>query len=276
MEKLISIRMRASKKVDSKQHEVNRQKEIHISGAEGLYEVGDIQRVVKKYIERARNHPKGRADKIIITIEETRQKPKEIPALPVATINCRMPAEAENIVVRLLRSLGISGKAVDQAFESIKKGVIRGAAVVTGEKGGRIEADRERGVRVSRLGISKGALKLLSSRLSRRGINNDTVKEALILASKVASCGNVIAELCISDDPDYTTGYVASQKFGYLRIPNIKEKGSKRGGRAFFVREGTDIEEIMCYLERVPVLIGKAALCRGLISIDEILSSPCQ
>jgi len=268
--------MRASKIVDSKQYVLNRQKEVHISGAEGLYEGMDIQRVVRKYIERAINHPKGRADKIIITIEETKQKPEEIPALPAATINSRTPSEAENIIVRLLQSSRISKKAIGAAFELIRKGNMRGAAIVSAEKGVQIEPDREKGVRVSRLGISKKALRLLSSRLSRRGINNNTVKEALILASKVASCRDVIAELCTSDDPDYTTGYVASQKFGYIRIPNIKRKGSKSGGRAFFVREGTDIGEIMHYLERVPVLIGKAALCRGLISIDEILSSPYQ
>lgn len=268
--------MRASRKVGSRQYEVDRPKEMHISGAEGLYEGRDIQKVVKKYIERAINHSKGRADKIIITIEKTGRKPKEIPALPIATISCRTPAEAENIIVRLIRSSGISKKAINAAFESMRNGNMRGAAIVSAEKGIRIEPDRERGVRVSHLGISKEALKLLSSRLLRYGINNDTVKEALVIASKVASDKDVIAELCISDDPDYTTGYVASRRFGYLRIPNIKKKGSKIGGRTFFVKERTNIGKTMRYLEKNPVLICKAALCRGLVSIDEILSSSYQ
>jgi 6-carboxyhexanoate--CoA ligase len=273
---LISIRMRASKKIGSRQNEADREKEMHVSGAEGLYEDRDVQKVVKKYIERAINHPKGRADKIIITIEETGHEPKEIPALPVATIICSAPSEAGNIIMRLLQSSGISRKAVDAAFRSIRRGNMRGAALVSAEKGIRLDPDIERGVRVSRLGIGKEALKLLSSRLSRYGINNDTVKEALVLASKVASDADVIAELCISDDPYYTTGYIASQKFGYMRIPNIKRKGSKIGGRAFFVDEGANTGKIMRYLERDPVLICKAALCKGPISIDEILSSPYQ
>ena len=42
-------------------------------------------------------------------------------------------------------------------------------------------------------------------------INTTTVKEALILASKLHHA-HIIAEVCISDDPDYTTGYFASEK----------------------------------------------------------------
>ena len=61
------------------------------------------------------------------------------------------------------------------------------------------------------------------------GLNNTTVKEAIILASKVAACRQVTAELCISDDPGYTTGYISSKKYGYVRIPHIKKKGEKNG-----------------------------------------------
>jgi 6-carboxyhexanoate--CoA ligase len=102
------------------------------------------------------------------------------------------------------------------------------------------------------------------------------VREALTLASKVLSSRRIIAELCVSDDPDYTTGYIASRKFGYVRIPNIKSAGSKEGGRAFFVKEGAGIKEISNYLERVPVMIMEIAPCKGLTRIDEILSSPHQ
>jgi hypothetical protein len=59
---------------DSRQNEVVRGKEIHISGAEGLYEVSEIQRTVQRYIKRALTHPKGIADNIAVTIEEIRQR----------------------------------------------------------------------------------------------------------------------------------------------------------------------------------------------------------
>jgi 6-carboxyhexanoate--CoA ligase len=151
---------------------------------------------------------------------------------------------------------------------------MRGAALITAEKGRRLEPDRQRGIRVSRLGITKPALKELSSKLSKYDINTATVQEAIILASKVLSCEQVMAELCISDDPNYTTGYVASRGFGYVRIPHIKNKGSSSGGRAFFVKEGIDIGDIMEYLERRPMIIGKVSSCKGTVPIDEILNYP--
>lgn len=272
MKDLWSIRMRASKTAVSPQSPVASQKEIHISGAEGIYEKSEIQEVVKKYIERALNHPRGKADKIIITIEDIKQEPKTITALPVATIKNTMPGEGKKMARGLLQSSGVSKVAIDRAFELIKKDGMRGAAIITAEKGNRLDPDRERGIRVSRLGITKPALKGLSSRLSRHGINTGTVKEALVLASKVSSCGHVIAELCVSDDPYYTTGYVASKAFGYLRIPNIKSEGSRSGGRAFFVKEGIDAEGIIEYLERLPAIIEKVSLCKGMVSLDEILN----
>jgi len=271
MKNIYSIRMRASKEVKSQKSKLT---EIHISGAEGLYEASEIQRIVKRYIERALNHPKGKADKIIFTIENIKQKPKEISALPLSTVNSSTPAEGKSIAIKLLQSLGISKRAINIAFELIKKGSMRGAAIITVEKGDRLEPDKERGIRVSRLGINMSVSKVLSLRLLRHGINTDTVKEALILASKVASCDHMIAELCVSDDPYYTTGYVASKKIGYLRIPNIKHTGSKSGGRAFFIKEEINVEGIINYLERMPVIIGRVASCRGIISTDEILNRP--
>jgi 6-carboxyhexanoate--CoA ligase len=136
------------------------------------------------------------------------------------------------------------------------RAAMHGAALVLGESAVRAEPDRRRGVRVSRLGILGEEERRLSRRLARQGINTTTVKEALVLASKVASCPHVLAELCVSDDPDYTTGYVASKRFGYVRIPCIKKTGSSGGGRVFFIREGADVIRIVSYLERTPVILG--------------------
>lgn len=268
--------MRASGTTGSKRSDGDNRKEIHISGAEGLYEPADIRKVVRKYVERALGHPKGKVDRILLTIEDIRQRPRKISSLPLSTVRCQSPAEGVKIARRLLQSLSISERAADNAFALIRKGRMTGAAVITEGRGIRLERDRQRGVRVSRLGLSRPASKSLTPRLSRLGINTDTVREALTLASKVLSCPGIIAELCVSDDPDYTTGYIASKKFGYVRIPNIKSNLSKEGGRAFFVREGAGTEEISNYLERVPVMIREIAPCRGLTTIDEILNSPHQ
>ena len=277
MGNLWSIRMRASRKIENRNSKFEIRNlgcnEIHISGAEGLYKKSDIQKIVKNYIERALNHPRGKVDRIAITIEDIKRKPGVISALPLATVSCSKPVEGKQIVSELLQSLGISGKAVDISFELIKKGNMRGAAIITAEKGERLEPELKRGVRASRLGIDKSVSRMLSLKLSRLGINTDTVREALILASKVASCTPVMAEVCVSDDPYYTTGYVASEKFGYLRIPNIKHPGSKSGGRAFFIRERANVKAVIDYLERIPVMIGRTASCRGTISANEILDS---
>jgi 6-carboxyhexanoate--CoA ligase len=266
--------MRASKSLDSIEHTANRGKEIHISGAEGLYHSSEIQRVVRKYIERAISHPKGRPDKIILSIEDIKEKPKEIQSLPVRTVHSQTLSEAKDIAIRLLKASGVSEKAIHAAVKLIKKGGLRGASLISAEKAERLEPDKQRGVRVSRLGIDASAFRFLSSGLSQHGINTDTVKEALILASKVICSKEIIAELCISDDPNYTTGYVASKEFGYVRIPDIKLKGSKTGGRAFFVKEGVDVGKCISYLERKPIMIKKVSPCRGIVSIDEIINSP--
>jgi 6-carboxyhexanoate--CoA ligase len=272
MKDLLSIRMRASKKLRTRNYGVSSKKEVHISGAEGIYGRAETQKVVRHYIERALRHPRGKADKIVITIEDIKQKPYSIKALPIATIRCSSPAEGKKSASVLLQSLGISKRSIDNAFQLIRKGGMRGASLITATNGERLEPDIKRGIRVSRLGIDKSVSDILSRRLKKCRININTVKEALVIASKAISCQHVIAELCVSDDPDYTTGYVASKQYGYLRIPHIKPKGNRSGGRAFFVDDRGQVEKIFTYLEKMPILVTKSAPCRGIISIDEILS----
>jgi 6-carboxyhexanoate--CoA ligase len=266
--------MRASKSTRVSSRAGGGTQEIHVSGAEGLYTLSDIPAVARLYIERALHHPKGRPGKIVITAELMQERPRIIPALPVTTVASRAPDESRRIVREILSSLSVGNKALQAGFAVIRKGAMRGASLISIERGTRLEPDRQRGVRVSRIGITPAASKRLSHLLARHGINTETVKEALVIASKVISHKDVIAELCVSDDPDYTTGYVASGQFGYVRIPNIKPKKSATGGRAFYVREGTDITGVMNYLETAPVLISKASRCKGTLSLHEILNNP--
>ena len=148
---------------------------------------------------------------------------------------------------------------------------MRGASLVLSLSGGKVEQDKVRGVRASRLGIAVSAGRILSRRLALQGINTSTVREALILASKVAACPQVLAELCVSDDPGYTTGYVSSRKFGYVRVPHIKRKGEKKGGRVFFLEEDADPGAVAEFLEKTPVLVNKISPVSGLRSLHEII-----
>jgi 6-carboxyhexanoate--CoA ligase len=253
-----SVRMRAAKTAIGYQLSAisKKQKRIHISGAEGLFEEKDIPKSVNEYIKRALNHLRGKPDEIVITIEKIKESPKKISLLPVSTLKCSSPLEAERIISQRLYDAGISEKAINNAFKVLtSEETMRGASLMLAGSGVRIEPDKKRGVRVSRFGIEKSALRKLTQRLSRMGINTITVREALALASKAASCPDIIAEVCISDDPDYTTGYIASRKFGYLRIPNIKKYGEMHGGRVLFVSENADIEMMIDYLEKKPVTI---------------------
>jgi 6-carboxyhexanoate--CoA ligase len=227
--------------------------------------------VVQEYIDRACHHPKGKPDHIVITVEKIIQKPRTLSALPVATLKCASPSQAAASIRKLLYATGISRKAVDAAFCVVRGNkTMRGAALVLASFGRRVEPDRDRGIRASRLGITNKADATLSTSLGRHGLDTQTIKEALILATKVAACRDILAELCVSDDPDYTTGYVASRELGYVRIPHIKEIGSENGGRIFFLTNNADIPAVIRFLEKTPVIINHVPACHGIRPIDEL------
>ncbi|MEJ2695840.1 MAG: 6-carboxyhexanoate--CoA ligase [Candidatus Sulfobium sp.] len=263
---MLNIRMRASRKGKGRCGG-----EVHISGAEGIYEDVERHGAIESYVSRALNHPRGLPDTIVVTVEKVSRKPRMVQALPVRTVKCNAPPAARKIIRRILAEAGVSGAAVRTAEKVLRTGTMRGASLVSAISGGRLEPDKVRGVRASRLGITRQAERSLSRRLVKEGIDTTTVREAIILATKVAQCRNVTAEVCISDDPDYTTGYVASRRFGYLRIPCIKSGGSRQGGRVFFVEEGSDVEKTMEFLEKFPVLISETGELMGTLSIDEII-----
>lgn len=258
---LWNIRMRASKSAGCLKSKVKGLRSIHISGAEGIYNPPEIAKAIREYTLRAMNHSRGAPDNIVITIEKIKRKPFIIPLLPVSTVRCDSPDEAGRIIHKILASAGISEKAIKSGFRVVTGKIsMRGASLILSDSGIRAEPDQHRGVRVSGLGIMKNTGESLSRRLAKEGINTKTVKEALVLASKVASCRGVAAELCISDDPDYTTGYVSARKLGYIRIPNIKYKGSAAGGRVFFINKESDVTHVIEYLEKTPAIVGKFSL----------------
>ncbi len=243
-----NVRVRASKKKGGSG--------IHISGAEGLYNSTELAGAVNACIKRVLDHPRGAPDTIVLTIEAIMQKPADAPLLRIKTLRCVSPERAKNIISEILASSGIARRAVAAALKVLTSlRVMRGASLITAGTGRRIEPDKKRGIRVSRLGMEKAEIKKLELKLSGMRINTETVREALILASKTASCQDILAEVCISDDPDYTTGYVAGREIGYVRIPNIKKPGDMHGGRVFFVRENAKINTVINYLEKEPILL---------------------
>jgi 6-carboxyhexanoate--CoA ligase len=274
MEETVSVRMRASKSADvSGKNRRNVPREMHISGAEGIFSKEEVRSAVKSYLERALTHPLGSPDRIVITIEDIHGRPVIISPPPVSSLTITSTDKAAHAVLTLLERAGVSKKAARAGLMRVRDGGMRGASLMDARTGGRLEPDRRRGVRVSRLGFEKQTEKRLAGTLSRCGINTIAVREAIAIAAKTLSCPAVIGELCISDDPDYTTGYIASRLFGYVRIGRIKRKGIPKGGRVFFLTPGADTEDIIHYLERSPVLVSGRPECRGALSLDEILDT---
>jgi 6-carboxyhexanoate--CoA ligase len=259
---LYSVRMRASTKDGA-----------HVSGAEGIFEAREVRRAVDAYTRRAMAHSKGSPHEITVTVERITTRPLEVTALPVRTLRCASPKAADKLIAALLEALHVSPKAASSGLAAVRREqAMRGAALVDARTGRRLEPDRARGVRATMMGGTKASITSLSRKLSRRDINTETVKEALVLATKVSHAPGAVAELCVSDDPHYTTGYLASPALGYVRIPNIKKKGSRAGGRAVFLSPGTDTAAVVRYLETTPLLVTASSAVDGTVTLADIIA----
>ena len=258
--KLFSVRMHATA-LDG----------MHISGAEGIFPGSAVDEVVRYYTERAMSHSRGTPAKTSITVEALKQPPVFLRSLRVRTLDSSNQVESEHAIRTLLERIGVSRRAIAAAFKVLRSSsVMRGAALVCSRGGCRLEKDRSRGVRASWLGISSRARATLIRKLAPYSIATDTVLEALTLATKVAAAPGVVAELCVSDDPDYTTGYLATKALGYLRLPFIKPRGDFSGGRVIFLKKGADPSSTMSWLEQTPVIMNATGKVGGPMPIRHI------
>lgn len=265
MERLFSVRMRAAA---GGPHERGG---THVSGAERLVGEGEVEATLAALFQRARERGLP-PDFIRFTVEAV--APGEVfrvPALPVTPLRTSGPEEAERAARQVLDAAGVGERAVESAFRGLRDGwnasgrPLRGAALIDLRTGARLEPDPERGVRVSRLDYSAEGRAAADRELTRHGLTHFRVREALAIATKVLWAG-VAAELCWSDEPDYTTGYVATVSRGYVRFPGFKPPGA-RGGRAFFIDPATAAEgglsPLLHRLEAQCVLIDPPILVRG-------------
>ncbi len=261
--KLYSVKMRSSKG------------KVHISGAERIVEKEKVPETISALISRAFEHPRGSADTVSIKVERLREEPKRLPLLRIVEIKDRERYRAEEIVWRLLQKAGIDRLISLKVYRELLKGpspsgtVMRGAMVVRAGSGERIEEDSFRGVRATYMDMTESALK--SFRELVKDEFNENFRDAVVLSTKVINCRGVLAELCISDDPDYTTGYVSLKGIGYVRIKGIKPDNHPFGGRAFFVDENARIESIRDYMEKEPVIVDRVS-SYDLLSFDGVLS----
>ncbi|SNZ09884.1 6-carboxyhexanoate-CoA ligase [Persephonella hydrogeniphila] len=227
----------------------------HISGAERIVpeeRVFETIRWIEKKVE------KKNFDSLNIKVELIKEKPILIEkSLPIVDIKFKNHEDANLKAVKILhRITGIPTERIKELIALIHTGAspekknMRGAMIVN-LTGKRVEKDRFRGVRttdVDFLDREKVIKKLLEKGFTER------TADALALTTKNMHHPDIIAEYCISDEPDYLTGYI-STKEKYYRFTPLKEFGNKNGGRIYFIKNSTDIDELYRFLEEKPVLI---------------------
>lgn len=237
---LYSIRMRGAK---GGPHEEGGR---HISGAERIVEESDLESVASSLIHRALHHSKGKSDFINIRIDAISDNDiTYVDCLDIEEHTTKSIEGSHEIAKEILQSV-VSLKAVENSFielETLPENM-RGAILMDAHTGVRLDVNHLRGVRVSHMDAAG---------VENRSMNVH-MREALVLATKVQSCPGIIGELCWSDDPDYTVGYVACGGV-YHRIPHMKKMGNPIGGRVFFVDSNESLQEIIDYLENTTVLV---------------------
>lgn len=247
----------------------------HISGAERIVSSSEIDCVVRELIARAMGK-RHAPEQITVQVEGLgNTPPRLLTALDVVTINARDPETGRSAASRLLHEAGVSDEAVAGAISLISAGAassggnMRGAMIIDAETGMRLEPDQERGVRASRFDWTDEARVEADRLFSASGLTHIRIREALALATKVIHAPEVIAELCWSDDPDYTAGYVASLKTGYVRFPFLKREGEDKGGRAVFINQNAlDLAALLYYLQNEPVLINAVGKCSDMVESE--------
>jgi len=231
----------------------------HVSGGERLVPSPEVRDTVNQLLRRATQHPEAKA--ITITLDAVfPRRLRTVKALRVRTL-CFPSVEASRARARaLLVSWGVASPAVERAMTLLSEGAnpkggnMRGAILMDYTTGQRLEPDPERGVRVSFIDYDPPSRARLEARFP--GKEAERFRDAYALASKVASVPGIVAELCWSDDPAYTTGYVACRQEGYVRLTHLKPLGVPLGGRVYFVDVNRfDVVDDVAFLESTPTLV---------------------
>ena len=270
----------------------------HVSGAERVVPAAAVPAALAALGARALAHPKGEPDEIHLRVEPAGDILR-IPALPVVLEPTATAAEGMARVAKLLAADGI--RRVPEIMALFRETyAMRGAMLLDADTLERLEPDRARGVRATRMDVFgefeapaarsgvrgacgefeapaarsevRGACGAFEASSTRSEVNareagfepvnvreadfelsnvreanfepanaraagsKNHFREAIVLASKVQAAPGIVAEICVSDDPDYVTGYVASKSLGYRRIATFKERGDPSGGRIFLFR----------------------------------------
>jgi len=220
----------------------------HVSGAERIVPASSVPKIAALLAERALSHSKGVPDFVNVKVEALQGSVRRVRALPVETHVTHSAAEGRALAAKLLASVGI-GRADEILALFPESHGMRGAMLLDADTLERLEPDRERGVRATYMddveSLGKGSV-----------CGKNHYAEAIVLATKVQNAPGIVGEVCVSDDPDYVTGYVATRELGYRRITVVKDRGDPNGGRIFLYRGPREgVAETVRFLERTPLLV---------------------
>ena len=224
----------------------------HISGAECITIEDDLKKDVLNLLNRALNHPKGKSDFINISIQKIHDASliKYINPLEITTVDKSHNPMYPNLI---LEKLGFTSDKIEKALNSLfSLKNIKGALIISFDD--YIEF-KDQVVRCSNIDYHMELKEDLNKFLNNNNFLGKYLKDALCLSSKICNDENVICELCISDDKEYTTGYISSKELGYIRIKNFKPINHKYGGRIIFIKNKEKLNETLEYLKKEPVLI---------------------
>lgn len=257
--KIYSIKMRASRAADDGAPQ-------HVSGAERIVPERDVQTTAASLLERALKHANGEPNCVNLRLElQDARNIQHLEVLPVRTIDSATPEEGLAAMTGLLEGAGVP-RAAEIVAMLPQAHHMRGAMMVDADTLERLEPDPRRGVRATCMDAGE------STPGVSYGPHKNHYAEAIVLATKVANAPNIIAELCISDDSDYCTGYIASRELGYVRITRLKHPGDARGGRIFLYRGDPFTKDATIrYLEHQCVLVSGV---RPLSSADRLDPRP--
>lgn len=243
---LYSIKMRGASPVNHKKGG------NHISGAERIINYESLKDEILNLIDRALTHPKGRSDFINISIQKIHDTSNIIYINPL-NIKTLSLDDDENIPYNILKLLGFSYDKSKYAMDLLlKQSNLKGALIVSFDT---LKEFHDHITRCVNMDYDSSIKEDLDKFLNNNNFLGKYLKDALCLSSKICNHKNVLCEICISDDPNYKTGYISSKALGYIRINNLKPHNHKCGGRIIFIKDENKLNETIDYLKNSIVII---------------------
>ncbi|MHB1285636.1 MAG: 6-carboxyhexanoate--CoA ligase [Leptospirales bacterium] len=188
---------------------------------------------------------------------------KTISLLPVYCLKTKRLEETWFFLKKAFEGMGevfgISGTLGYQQAEKLlsdKNDATTGASLLLPNAESRIPNGD--GIRITHFGINPSLKDELTQESAIHALGSGRrFIEALQISSKILSHEKTAFELCLSDNPEYTTGYLSVRGVGYIRLPFVKPPGLRAGGRIIGVLNTfieSDMLEMVGYLTESPVL----------------------